>query len=1084
MRRLLIVLMSMIVALAGSGIGPAHAEILKRPIQLLVAPSGGTVTVRWFWSTADNNQVIIRRNGVTVFTEAINNAWGNRGSVGIWSTAVNAGDSVTVTAAVVARTLPPTPGGLCNSNGVPFSGPPAEGLCIEDAADNDYDDLRYGIYFTPLPDTTPPTTTASVTGTAGSNGWYISPATLSLSAVDNGGPGPASGLNRTYLNSALYTGPVNVTAEGTTAFSFYSVDNRGNVEPTKSTSVKVDTVPPSTSPSLSGAMGNAGWYIGDVTLTLTATDAASGVASTTLDGSPYSGPVTFSTQGVSNHSYFSADNAGNFEPAQALSLKIDSAPPVVTPAIAGPAGNGGWYLGPVTLSLAASDTASGVASLLLDGSPYSGAATIADEGATTHLYQATDVAGNAASGSATIQIDLTPPTVAYLLSGTIGDDGWYVSPVTATLAASDSASGIGSLTLDGSAYTGPIAISTQGDSLHAYDATDVAGNTSSSQSFSLKIDTIPPTSSLTSHGVGQAVSGTVTLSGSASDATSGLARVDISIDNGATWNAATVNGGLWSYLLNTTSLSDSPLTVSVRARDVAGNVQPDSGAGSTSVALLVDNTVPEAALSAPPSFCPLCGETAALTYSVGDATSGIASWTLTVAGGPTLASGSSPASASFAWDGAGLAAGPYTVRLTATDTAGNTVERSETIAITLPGSPVASIELACSLPGDDGWCKAPVTVILRGQVNGISIVRLNYLYEDDLKIANGGTFSFDEGRPGEHVVRLTATDSLGRVSPQVAGAFKVDGAPPSIVFNGGTDSALAIEIADATSGVARWAVQVFDESGQSVFWREGSGELKNLSSWSAPADGTYYLSVFARDAAGHEISLEHVPFSVDVPAAVEVVRDVLLLLLPHTPTPTAIASSPTPHPTATRPTPTPTREATAIAAVQPPSVPVAPALVPVIGVVFHDVNGDGVQNAGEAGLGNVTIEIVAGGETTSLVTDSTGAYHLMLPGGGRYRLRVVAPGATWFATTSSEQTLLLDRVGGQGTAIPFGLNRREVALTVTLLVLLAAVLAWLASAAFDRRPAALHSLAGELQMLTQSRLQGDGIAGWRRRWGQ
>jgi hypothetical protein len=1083
MRRLLIVLMSMIVALVCSGLGPAHAENLKRPIQLLVAPSGGTVTVRWFWSTADNNQVIIRRNGVTVFTEDINNAWGNRGSVGIWSMAVNAGDSVTVTAAVVARTLLPTPGGLCNSNGVPFSGMPTEGLCIEDAADNDYDDLRYGIYFTPLPDTSPPTTTASVTGTAGSNGWYTGPATLSLSAVDNGGPGPASGLNRTYLNSALYPGPVNVTAEGTTTFSFYSVDNRGNVEPTKSTSVKVDTVPPSTSPSLSGLMGNAGWYVGDVTLTLAATDATSGVASTTLDGSPYSGPVILSAQGVSNHSYFSADNAGNAEPAQALSLKIDSAPPVVTPSITGPAGNGGWYLGPVTLSLAASDAASGVASLLLDGSPYTGAVAITDEGATTHLYQATDVAGNVASGSTTIQIDLTPPTLAYLLSGAVGDDGWYVSPVTATLAASDTASGVGSLTLDGSGYSMPVTISTQGDSLHAYDAIDVAGNTSSSQSFSSKIDTVPPASSLTSPSAGQAISGTITLSGSASDATSGVARVDVSIDGGATWNAATVNGGQWSYPLNTTSLPDGPLTVSVRARDVAGNVQPDSGAGSTSLPLLVDNTAPGAALSAPSSFCPLCGETAALTYSVGDATSDIASWTLTVVGGPTLASGSTPASASLAWDGAGLAAGPYTLRLVATDTAGNTVERSAAIAITLPGSPVASIELACSLPGDDGWCKAPVTVTLRGQVNGISIVRLNYLYEDDLKIVNGGKFSFDEGRPGEHTLRLTATDSLGRVSPQVTGVFKVDGAPPSIVFNGGTDSMLDVTIADATSGAVHWTVQVFDEGGQSVYWREGSGELKNPSSWSAPADGVYYLNIFARDGAGHEASLERAPFSVDVPAVVEVVRDVLLLLLPPTPTPTAIAFSPTPRPTATRPAPTATREATAIAAVQPPSVPAAPALVPVAGVVFYDVNGNGVRDAGEVGLGNVAVEFAAGDETTSLITDSTGGYQVMLPGGGRYRLRVIVPGVNWFATTAPEQTLLLGMAEGQGAAISFGLNRREAALTATLLVLLAAVLAWLASAAFDRRPIALHSLAGELQVLTQSRLQG-GAASWRRRWGQ
>ncbi|HET6383807.1 MAG TPA: chitobiase/beta-hexosaminidase C-terminal domain-containing protein [Armatimonadota bacterium] len=121
----------------------------------------------------------------------------------------------------------------------------------------------------------------------------------------------------------------------------YSLSTSGNYHALVTTPAPAqsDTSAPTTTASLDPGTpdGKNGWYTTPVTVTLTATDpdGADDVAAThyTLDGgtsASYSGPITVSGDAVHNLSFWSVDQAGNTETAHGLTIKIDSAPPVVT----------------------------------------------------------------------------------------------------------------------------------------------------------------------------------------------------------------------------------------------------------------------------------------------------------------------------------------------------------------------------------------------------------------------------------------------------------------------------------------------------------------------------------------------------------------------------------------------------------------------------------------------------------------------------------------------------------------------------------------------------------------------------------
>ena len=108
-----------------------------------------------------------------------------------------------------------------------------------------------------------------------------------------------------------------VSTQGNDSVEFYSTDVAGNTQSTQTQTFKIDTAAPTTTASLSGTVGLAGWYTSSVTVTLNQSDATSGVAQTlySLNGGStwqtYSSPFMVSTQGNDSVEFYSTDVAGN-----------------------------------------------------------------------------------------------------------------------------------------------------------------------------------------------------------------------------------------------------------------------------------------------------------------------------------------------------------------------------------------------------------------------------------------------------------------------------------------------------------------------------------------------------------------------------------------------------------------------------------------------------------------------------------------------------------------------------------------------------------------------------------------------------
>ncbi len=136
-------------------------------------------------------------------------------------------------------------------------------------------------------DTTPPSTTATLSAQPNAAGWHKANVNVTLTATDNGGGSgvqsitySASGaqtIAQTTVNGSTATIPV--TTEGTTTITYQAKDVSGNVESAKTITVKLDK----TAPAITVVSPAAQDYIvgQSVTASFSCTDAASGSATCT-----------------------------------------------------------------------------------------------------------------------------------------------------------------------------------------------------------------------------------------------------------------------------------------------------------------------------------------------------------------------------------------------------------------------------------------------------------------------------------------------------------------------------------------------------------------------------------------------------------------------------------------------------------------------------------------------------------------------------------------------------------------------------------------------------------------------------------
>jgi hypothetical protein len=229
--------------------------------------------------------------------------------------------------------------------------------------------------------------------------------------------------------------PVVVSTEGTSqVISRTATDGAGNTA-TASVTLKIDKTPPAV--AISAPAPGATVTTPQITMAGTVTDAISGIASATCNGSPatlsassFSCNLTL-TAGLNTIIVQATDIAGN---SAAISIPVTLSTPTLTiSASPSPAPNAaGWNSATVTVTF----TCSGGTAPVTCPQPV----VVSTEGANQTISRtATDSAGNNASASVTLKIDKTAPTVA--ISSPAPGATVTASPITLTGTVTDALSG-------------------------------------------------------------------------------------------------------------------------------------------------------------------------------------------------------------------------------------------------------------------------------------------------------------------------------------------------------------------------------------------------------------------------------------------------------------------------------------------------------------------------------------------------------------------------------------------------------------------------------------------------------------------
>jgi adhesin/invasin len=677
-------------------------------------------------------------------------------------------------------------------------------------------------------------------------------------------------------------------ADGTYDLRAIVKDNVGNQTVTATRTILVDN----TAPAIS-ADSDSAWHNSDVTVTLTASDGESGVASVEykVDGA---GSWTSGTSvavptslgdGAHTVTYRATNRAGVTSAQQTATVKLDATPPTVSDPSVIPAST--FVRGAVDLGSTVSDgTGSGIASTTYrlaaagtpETTPASACATwgsaVASHFDTTAVadgtYALRTVAiDNALNGrcsnvatATTVKVDNTAPTTS--------DDapfGAQNADVTVHLTASDNFSGVATTeySVDGGAWTSGSSVTVAAPADHSddgvhtisYRSTDAAGNTESTKTTQVAIDTTAPSGS----GVDPAglLSGTVQLDASPSE--TDIAAVEWRYrpagSSGAWTSIGTDHAAPWQMPWMTTAVADGAYDLEAVFTDTSGNSTTQAFSTKT-----VDNTAPDgASVTAPSPGTDLSG-TIALAATAHDATAGIDNSKTTFQIQATGDSGWSDVGGNH-FDTTTKPDGPARVRVAVWDLAGNGPLYSAPIAFTIDNT---APTVALSAPADAAGIVS-LTATGSADVATVAFAVSPHGAGTWTPVATASsspfTVSWSTGSlaDGLYDVRATATD-LGSNSGTDVKTVRVDNTAPTATLTqptagatvGGAHVALAAAASDAGAGVASVTFQYRPHGSAGAY-----GDLSTTSSppytgtWDVTglASGEYEVRVLVTDAAGN-----------------------------------------------------------------------------------------------------------------------------------------------------------------------------------------------------------------------------------------
>jgi len=407
------------------------------------------------------------------------------------------------------------------------------------------------------------------------------------------------------------------------------------------------------------------------------------------------GPIEYVAQAVDGSG--NVAHTGDFQVTYA-GLPL-AQPPLIVPAITGPAGANGWYTGPVSLGWTVS---SGAAPLLAaDGC---GTQSVTGETGGVAATCAATSTGGAISNTATIRVDGTAPTTTIASA----PNGFTNADATVTFAANDNLSGVAATyySLDGAAsrpvVNNTVTITAEGIHALTYWSVDIAGNVESPHTRQIEVDKTAPlaggviTPTLSSGTDNRNPANPVTWYNG--DVTVQWTCTDLPLADGNPGSGCVSTPG--NSLITGEGRG---ITTTVPVSDVAGNT-----ATGVSPAVNIDRTPPTIAITAPVSATAYTlNQSVAASYTCtdplladGHAGSGAAICAGTVANGASINTGS---------------VGAKTFSVSSQDYAGNTSARTLTYTVSYAINPLYD-----TTQSKKGGSTFPLSLQLRDS-NGVNL---------------------------------------------------------------------------------------------------------------------------------------------------------------------------------------------------------------------------------------------------------------------------------------------------------------------------------------------------------------------------